>query len=439
MQNIPKLSGGGVLGHLERFRNDRPQLMLDIHRECGEIGRIRIATRWLVFTFDPDSVHQLLVTDAKRVHKSPGLRVYAKPLLGEGLLRAEGDAWRRRRKLVAKLFAKGQTGRYAQTMTACAQRVADSWQHDQEIDVGLEMARVTLDIVSQTLFGVAEQQAVEEVADAMARAQASFSAKMGSFPPVPDWVPTAANRQLNAALAVLDARVHAIIRKRRAERLRDRDDVLSRLLEAKDEDGDPLTDTQIRDEVMNLYVAGHETTAATLAWTFHLLGGHCADYTRVLTEAAHLGESPSTEFREALTYTDRCVSESVRLYPAAYFFGRTAQEDISLRGHNIPRGATVYMSPYVMHRRADFWPEPERFDPSRFERTAQDRPKYHYMPFGGGPRVCVGMHFSQLEATLCLASISQLARLRPVRDAQVGLDAQITLSPKNLRMRVERL
>lgn len=434
MEHIPLLSGGSrIFGHAARYRRDRLALLVDVARECGAIGRFRVLNQWMIVLSDLGGIHQVLVTDHQRYVKSPGLRIFAKPLLGEGLLRSEGALWRRQRRILARLFSSDQVDRYGACMVDCARQRADSWRDGETIDIGEQTTALTLSIVNRTLFGDDRAGEADEVGQAVDRAQSCFNDRLATFPPLPLWLPTKANRRLNAALAVLHGRVAAIVQRRQGAQ-DDRDDVLSRLLAARDEDGAPLDDQQILDEVMNLYVAGHETTAAALAWTLHSLAGNADAYDRVLVEADALGGDPTATDRERLPYTEATIKEALRLYPPAYFFGRTASEPVSLLGHALDVGTTVYMSPYALHRDPDAWEAPEDFRPERFLPGTPEPPRYRFLPFGGGPRVCIGNHFSLLEMVLVLATLSRRIRLERAPGATVSAMPLITLRPKGAAM-----
>lgn len=432
---IRELPGGKLLsGHASRMRGDRLALADAVWRTCGELGRVRVGYLRFVYAFTPELMQEVLVDKADAFVKAPGLRVIARQVLGDGLLTAEGEPWRRRRKLLAPIFARHRLAHFADTMVRGTDRGLERFHDGAVLALDHELMRITLTIVADALFGADSFDDADDVGRAMDEVQEGFNLKVSSLP-TPLWVPTPSNRRLQRALDVLDAKVTRIIEDRRA-RPTPTDDLLNLLLHARDEEGRGLSPIEVRDEVMTLFLAGHETTAVLLGWAFQLLGQNPAIYDAVLAEVDALsGETPSYGNLERLDLIKRCLEEAMRLFPPAYMFGRTAQRDVDLTGLSLKAGQTILFSPWVMHRRADLWPDPERFDPDRF--TAEQvaaRPKFHYAPFGGGPRICIGNHFALMEATLVVARISQRFRLELVEAAVPR--PHVTLKPGGLKMRV---
>ena len=438
MEQIPMPRGTWVAGHVDEFKRDRLGLLLRMS-QLGPMSRARLLNRWLVLVNDPDLIKQLLVDNHKDLTKSYGLRVAAKPVLGEGLLRSEGDHWRRQRRIMASVFQPIHIDAFAHCMVDCALRGIDRWNDGEELDLVQELVRITLSIASKTLFGTESFDEAARIGDAVQAGQQWVSDRMATPVGMPLWIPTEMNKRFKAALRLFDEKMEAMIEARRGGE--GNDDLLAKLLAARDdEDGRGMSDQQVKDEVMNLYVAGHETTSAGLAWAVHLLLEHPEPASRARAEVDALGDRRvSYEDVPKLRYTARVVKEALRLFPPAYIFGRTTTKPLRLGGHEIPAGVSVMVSPYALHRRPDFFPEPERFDPDRHvEEQEAKRPRYAYVPFGGGPRVCIGQHFATLEATLVLATLLQRIELRRAPGATVEPEPLVTLKPKSLRVVARR-
>ena len=439
MKDIPQLPGGGVLGHVDEFRANLLNLLVRTWRELGDIARFRVLNRWIVTVHDTDAIHEVLVTRARDFAKSYALRVTFRPLLGEGLVTSEGAFWRHQRKAIAPLFATEQVHRYADLMAECAFRAIADWKDGQTLDVFDETMKIALNVVSRSLLGVQSWDESEQIGAAMDEVQERFMSKLTSCP-LPTWVPTPANRRLTRALGVLEDKITGIITDRRASPEREQPDVLTLLLGTPDEvEGNVMTDEQLRDEVMTMYVAGHETMASALAWTIHELVKNPTVYERLQEEVKPLGLRPLTAADlPSLRYTTCVFKESLRLHPPAYVIGREAADDTEIGGYPIPAGTNVIMSPYVQHRRHDLFPNPEQFDPDRF--ASGEPPKYHYIPFGAGPRVCIGQGFALAEGPLVLATLAQHARF----EAEDGgnrpkQDPLVTLRPQGLALKVRLL
>jgi cytochrome P450 len=499
LRDIPAPSSGGIGGHALDYRRDGGDFFVRAHRECGDLARLRFFHLPIVSLGSPVLLHEMLVERARSFEKSLGLRMVFYALAGKGLFTSEGELWKRQRKLMAPLFQPAAVRGYADLMNGVIARYLDGWRDGEVIDAGREMTRLTMAVAGKVLLdadmftvrgasppdtprqkdsgslrspqsfdeadtiGAAIQVMMGYLGDQAGSpalvARASLGGKLLELGPLSprneerraraiEWlsmplrVPTAYSRRVYAALATLDAAVQRLVDERRRGG-HARADLLSRLLAARDEDdGSVMTDRQVRDEALTLFIAGHETTATGSTWSLSFLTRHPAVYRRWKAEAAALGGSvPTAEDAPRLGYTLGVFKEALRLYPPVFALDRVAVEDVVLGGHAIPRGTILCMSPYALHRRPDIWPDPERFDPDRFTPEAEAlRPRFSWFPFGGGPRVCIGAQFAQLEAQLLLAQIAQRFDLEPVSAEPVKPSFSMALRPaKPLLLRVRRV
>ena len=417
-------------------------MMIAMAGDYGDIAHYRIGPQHLFLFNHPDLIRDVLVTNQKNFHKSRGLE-RAKRLLGNGLLTSEGEFHLRQRRLAQPAFHRQRIAAYAATMTDFAGRTRSQWTDGATVDMHTEMMRLTLGIVAKTLFDADVDSEAAEIGSAMTAAFESFNYAMLPFTEYLDRLPIPAVRRFNAARDRLDSTIYRMIRERRASG-EDRGDLLSMLLLAQDTEGDgtSMSDAQLRDEALTIFLAGHETTANALTWTWYLLSQHPEVEARLHSEldSTLAGRLPTYENLPALPYTRMVLAESMRLYPPAWAIGRRALEDFAAGGFTVPAGSVVLMSQYIMHRDSRFFPEPERFDPERWTPEHQaERPKFSYFPFGGGARVCVGEQFAWMEGILLIAAIAQQWRMRLVPDHVVDLQPLITLRPKyGMRMTLER-
>ena len=410
--------------------------------QYGDIARVPLGAETLYLFSHPDLVRDVLVTNHRNFHKGRGLE-RAKMLLGDGLLTSEGDFHLRQRRLAQPAFHRQRVAAYGATMATHAAARRDRWREGLTIDAHEEMMALTLAIVGKTLFDADVEHEAEEIGAALATTFESFN--FGFFLPfgaLLERLPLPATLRFRKARARLDATIYRIIEERRRSGT-DRGDLLSMLLLAHDTEGDGtgMTDLQLRDEAMTIFLAGHETTANALTWTWYLLSQHPAVEARLHAEidAALGGRAPTADDLAALPYTRMVLAESMRLYPPAWIVGRRAMGPFEANGYAIPARSIVLACQYVMHRDPRWFPYPERFDPERFAPDRQsERPKFAYFPFGGGPRVCIGEQFAWMEGIILLATIAQRWRLRLVPGHPVALQPIITLRPKHgMRMIVE--
>jgi cytochrome P450 len=425
-----------------RMGRDPLTFLTGLRDQYGDIARVPLGPETLYLFNHPDLVRDVLVTNHRNFHKGRGLE-RAKMLLGEGLLTSEGDFHLRQRRLAQPAFHRQRVAAYGATMATYAAARRDRWRAGMTIDAHQEMMALTLVIVGKTLFDADVEHEAAEIGAALATTFESF--QFGFFLPFGELLerlPLPATLRFRKARARLDATIYRLIEERRRTG-GDRGDLLSMLLLAQDIEGDGgrMTDLQLRDEAMTIFLAGHETTANAMTWTWYLLSQHPDVEARVHAEvdAALGGRLPSADDLPLLPYTRMVLAESMRLYPPAWIVGRRALGPFDANGYTIPARSIILLSPYTMHRDARWFPDPERFDPERFtpERQAE-RPKFAYFPFGGGPRVCIGEQFAWMEGVLLLATIAQRWRLRLVPDHPIALQPIITLRPKHgVRMIVE--
>jgi cytochrome P450 len=384
----------------------------------------------------PDDIKHVLQENHANYIKGRGLRKL-KIFLGEGLLTSEGAHWLRQRRLIQPAFHRARLEALVGKMARATEAMADEWEaiaeRGETIDVAREMMRLTLEIASTTLFSVSTRGSADKVGSALSVALREAVRRTFAIVEVPLRVPTPRNVAYREAMRALDSVVYGIIAERRKTPGGD-DDLLSMLIETRDEaTGEAMTDAQLRDEVMTLFLAGHETTANQLAWTFYLLSKHPAERRRLESEVdTVLGDrSPTFDDLAKLTRTRATIDESLRIFPPVWIFGRTALEDDVVRGYRIPKGSFVGVSPYLLHRHPAYWKNPEGFDPDRFDAASSaGRHKYAYLPFGGGPRVCIGNHFAIMEAQVVLSVLSRRFRVELLPGARVEPEPLITLRPK---------
>jgi cytochrome P450 len=400
-------------------------------REYGDLVSARFGPRWVLFANHPDLVEEVLVHQNRKFIKHYRLR-QAKSTLGEGLLTSEGEFWRTQRKLAQPAFHRDRVAAYGRVMVEFTGRLLGSWSDGQVRDVHRDMMRLTLEVVAKTLFDSEIGGGSAEVSAAMETLMHCFVITTSSPLIVPRWLPTPMNVRVARAVRRLERVLFAIIAERR-QRPEDRGDLLSMLLHAQDEEsGRRMTDRQLRDECMTLFLAGHETTANTLAWAWYLVAGHADVEARLHQELDRVlgGHPPTFADLPRLAYTESIIHETLRLYPPGWMLGREAIEPLELGGYRVSKGTTVFMTAHVIHRDPRWFDDPDAFRPGRWaDGLIQRIPRYAYFPFGGGPRICIGNGFALMEATLILATIAQKYRLELAPDAEVTPLASMTLRP----------
>ena len=431
------LPGGTFL----QFRRDPLRFFAETHRAYGDIARFSFGPQQVYLVSHPDWIEDVLVTSAKKFQKGVALQ-RAKRLLGEGLLTSEGQAHLRQRRTIQPLFHRQQVQRFAAAMVKHGLRWRASLTPDQTIDMTDAMAALALAIVGETLFSSDVQSDADEVRDALTAAVQSFGI---AFLPGLEYfekLPLPVFVRVRKARERLDKVIHRVIEERRRGESSDSPggDLVSMLLAARDPENPSapgMSDAQIRDEAMTIFLAGHETTANAMAWTWYLLSKSAEVETKLHDEVARVldGRTPTVEDVPKLEYTRAIVAESMRLYPPAWTMGRRAIEPHNIAGHTIEPGALVIVSQWIAHHDPRWWDAPNDFRPERWQSPAA-RPKYAYFPFGGGSRICIGESFAWTEAILLLATIAQEWRFVTTREPE--LEPRITLRPKHLGMRAIR-
>jgi cytochrome P450 len=401
-----------------------PGTLRAVARDYGGVSRIRVGPASMYLVADGELIVELLTSRAGQLRKSSRTRWGLSGHLGDGLVTLEGEQHRRHRRLVQPVMHSRSIAAQAHTMASLTRAAVASWADGSTVDVLAELQDLTLRIVCGALFHLESRQ---ETLDAVKAFAASLNVVLRRTVPVPGWIPSQGNRLRNRTVSRMDEIAYGLIRQRRAA---PGDDLLSLLVTATDEEGGPaLTDLEVRDELMTMFFAGHETSAAALSWALYLLARHPEIAEGVRTEIAALG-TDAVGFAELarLPLLGQVVSETLRLYPPGWLFDRSPLHDIEVGGYLVPRGANVLLSPWVVHRDPAVWPEPDEFRPERF---AGDPPaRTAYLPFGDGPRMCVGNRFAEAELRIVLATLLPRVGLTLVDHAEVRPEGDATLRPR---------
>lgn len=443
----PGPRGRPIVGNLIEAQRDALAFYLSLVRQYGYICRFNsLYPYYGYFVGSPQGAEHILRTHQHNYPKGPFGIALMKLLAGEGLLASEGDLWLRQRRLIQPAFHRSRLASFATTMSELAEETAEQWQPAAAggavLNIAAEMMRLTLRIVGCTLFSIDVQHEADAISPALTVALEHTNFRSTHPFAIPEKYPTPRNRRYRAAVRTLDQVVQDIVDQRRRTGERP-DDLLDMLLQARDEaTGTGMSDHQLRDEVRTLLLAGHETTANALAWTWYLLARHPRVEDALHSELRDVlgGRTPTLDDLPRLPYTRMVIDEAMRLYPPAWALIRQSVNDDEIDGYRIDGNTVIGLSPYVTHRHPEYWPDPERFDPERFtpERVAE-RPKFAYFPFGGGPRLCIGNNFALMEAQLIVATLAQRYRLRLAVDRPVEYELVSVLRPKGgVPMRLER-
>jgi cytochrome P450 len=417
------------------------EMLRDLTDRYGDVVYFKLLGTDYYLLNHPKDIEDALAHQAQSMARDEYIETLVRTL-GHGLLTSDGELWKRQRKLMAQAFTPKRIQGYGETMVAVTDRGLNLHE-GQVINLHAEMSRISMEVVAAVLFGAAiTAEQVALVGAAMETLNEFYANSPEAVLMMPRWVPTPLNRRVNAAVEQLDSVVYSIIgQRRRGGEVRD--DLLDTLLRAQDEGGAGMSDGQLRDEVITLFLAGHETTSLALAHTIYLLAKHPEIERRLVSELDEVlaGRLPTVEDAKLLRYTKQVLDESMRLYPPAWATGREVSREVEIAGYRIPAGAQLLLSQWLVHRDARFFPDPEAFDPDRWlPERAKLLPRYAYFPFGGGPRVCIGNHFAMLEATLVLAVLMQRHHFELLPGQTLEFTPSVTLRQKGpgLRARVHR-
>ena len=425
--NIP-LPGADWLANFERAA-----------RNFGDVVYFQFLHVPMTLLVHPDVIESVLLTNPANFYKSRDYRALAK-VLGNGLLTSEGDVWRAQRKMLQPAFRRENILSYAPVMSACAQSMLARWSDGETRDLHQEMMALTLDIVGKALFGADVLGSASRVGVALETAMKQFQRVAGWAFLLPESVPVPGTWRMNRATRQLDEVIYGIIHQRRANAQSSRGgnshDLLGSLLEIRDDDGRPLSDLQLRDNLMTLFLAGHETTAIALSWTWYLLAKNPDTERKLHAELDEVldGRALAAEDLPLLPYTEMVIKESMRLYPPAWGIGRQSRTDFEAGGYDLPARTNIFMLQWVTQRDPRWYSDAAQFVP---ERWAEDPvrtgkiPRFAYFPFGGGPRVCIGAGLAMMEATLMLATIAQRYKFALVPDHPVEMFPSVTLRPRH--------
>ena len=451
----PGPSGRDLLNDLRDLQINPLSVLLRSTRKYGDFVRLTIGPWNIYLVNHPEYIQQVLQSNNRNYTKDTFQYNMLRTVTGNGLLTSDGPFWLRQRRLVQPAFHRQRILEFGEIITNATQKILQSWKHtagpNAHVDIDAEMMRLTLEIIGKALFGVDLSGEAGEIARAVLTAldHIIYRSRHPFSPPLS--VPTQRNRRFKEAMRRLDQAVYAIIQQRRSKVLPDPQDsktsdaqvdLLSRLLQARDEEtGEAMDDRQLRDEVITLIIAGHETVASALTWTWHLLSDHPEIEEKMHEELTGVlsGRIPTSADLPQLSFTRMVFQEALRLYPPAWIITRKALKDdeFAVPGSDrerylVPSGSLVVISPYSMHRHPRFWEQPETFSPERFSaRGSTQQPKFAYLPFGGGPRLCIGDGFARVEAVLILATIAQQYRFQEVPDHPVEVEPLVTLRPRN--------
>jgi cytochrome P450 len=429
----PGPKGNPILGVMTDFSRDMFGF-IERCRDYGDVVSMRFLYLTAYFLYHPTDIESVISGNAKNFIKSRNQRSpLFQRLVGNGLLTSEGELWKRQRRLAQPAFHRGRINAYAETMASYAAQLISSWRGGEVRDLHRDMMRLTLEIVVKTLFNSDVSSDAEKVGRVLSRIVTPFAGQATIKWIMDNRLPTPTHRRFDRDAREIDAIVYRIIAERRRSG-RDEGDLLSMLLKAQDEDGSRMTNQQLRDEVMTIFLAGHETTALTLCWTWYLLAQNPDVEQQFHAELDEVleGRLPTMDDLARLPFTEKIAKESMRLYPPAYALGREAVNECEIGGFRVPAGAQVFMFQWATQRDPRFFAQPEEFQPARWTAAfSASLPKYAYFPFGGGPRACIGNYFAMMEIVLVLATIGQRLRFTLLPDHPVTLMPAMSLRPRD--------
>jgi cytochrome P450 len=431
--------GHHLAGNVLDYKRDPLGYLTCCSREYGDIVRLRFLGRLTYLLSSPDYIEYVLVNNNRNFTKSRARYLHRfrqeMMLIGNSLLASEGEFWRRQRRLSQPAFHRQRINAYGEVMVSCTERMLATWRDGETCDVHQEMMSLLLEIVARTLFDAGIAGKTGEVKEALRRISKTLGGQGGGIQLQEGYygmlLQFLGYLRFLKALRQLDKITYSIINERRSSG-ENSDDLLSTLLHFQDEDGNRMSDRQLRDEVVAMFFAGYETTANSLSWTWYLLSQHPEVETKLLAELQEVlgNRVPTVEDLHRLQYTKMVVKESMRLYPPVWSIGREALKECEIGGYQVPAGTQLLLAQWVVHRDPRYFDDPEVFSPGRWEdESAKGIPKYAYFPFGGGPHLCIGSSFAMMEATLVLATIAKKFQLKLVSEQQAIPQPSITLHP----------
>jgi len=429
---------------IQEFRRDQLRATVYWTERLGRVAPLDMLGVTLYLVAEPDVIRAMLIHHPHQLQRDPFTRRVLGRIVGEGLFMAEGESWRRQRQLMQPIFHATHIQNFAAVFVNYARQMCESWSAGDVRQLDQEMMGLALRIICQTMFRTDLEEDAARFGARMQTVMVAAEAQLRSALPIPEWLPTPGKRRQQRALDEIRSLLLDLIRARR-ERMRRGDepgrDLLAMLLMAQDEAGQPLSDREVLDECMTIFVAGHETTAVGLTWTWALLLQHPHVLDRLKADIDRVvGDAPVTvEALAQLPYLTQVIKESLRIYPPAPGFGRTPTAAFTVGAHTFTPGDMLMVSTYALHHQEEFYPEPDVFRPARFTPDAEQPPRHAYMPFGAGPRTCIGNAFATLEMQLVLATMLQSVELSLAPNQEIVPDMLVTLRPKHgVRVKVER-
>ncbi|KGP72163.1 cytochrome P450 [Pontibacillus yanchengensis] len=424
-----------IRGHLPAFKQDPLAFLDKIRKEHDDMAKIRFAHQTIYHILDANLIKEILITQASSFQKARAFK-QIKPFVGEGLLTSEGDFHKQQRRIMQPPFTQHHIQSYAPTMSVLAKSLVGNWEDGETRDIHVDMMNTALAIICKTMFSMDVYETHDTVGESIDTAMFVATKRIRSTIKIPSVIPTKENLQFENAVKTLDDVIGKIIQHRKQHPEIEHDDLLSILMNTRDSEGNPvLSSQQLRDELMTIFLAGHETTANAMVWTIYLIAQHPEVEERVTKEVDDEigGEPVSLEHIERLSYLKAVIQEAIRLYPPAWMFGREAKEKVTLfNGVALKKGDIVHISPYLLHRSERYYKDATSFNPDRFlNDSLKNLPRFAYLPFGGGARVCIGNHFAMQEALIVLATMYQKVTLQLKPDHPVEPEPLITLRPKH--------
>ena len=424
--------GFPIIGNLPDFARNPIKFITRLQNEYGDVAAFSLMGNKSVLISNPEEIERVLLETGKRYGKfAPSYAL--RTILGNGLVRSEGDFWKRQRKLIAPAFHSQSIKRYADQMVTYGQDMAATWENGAARDIHQDMMTLTQRIIMKVLFDVDVLNNTSNASEAFDAMMQGLGAEMSGIEAVlPEFIPTASRTKVAEGVAYINGLLIDIIEKRRAEGS-EKHDLLTMLMDARDDDGQPMSTEQLLDEIRSLYLAGHETTATTLSWTWLLLSQNPDAYAKVEAEIEQVlnGRAATAEDVQRLPYCNAVIKEALRCYPVAWITQRTALEDVEIGGYRIARGTAVWLSPWLVHHDPRWYADPEAFVPERWLKDKAEQPAREvYIPFGGGPHICIGNGLAMMEAVLLLATLLQEHHVSVLREQPVEMELAGTMRPK---------